>query len=166
MSWLFLTIVYLALHFILYVLLLRQMRLFAKEIAVFLYQFGSFLALPVTLFVFTSRPVGVLPSLLAAMSIHGIYSLSFLELWSLSEGSYSLRILERIERLGTLPVDADVSDLQRIGTSKKSSRLDSLQKLGLVGNVEGRYALTCLGRFSVALLRFQVWMVNIKSRIG
>jgi hypothetical protein len=166
MSWLLDSLLFIALHFVLYTLVLRHVRSFSSERVIFLYQVLSFLALPIVLLTLLPQDPEPFPAMAAALSLHAIYSLSFLELWSLSEGSYSLRMVDRVERLGVMPADADVSDLERIGASKKAVRLGSLAGLGLVRQEQGRYTLTNFGRIAAAPLRLLAWLANIGDRIG
>ena len=50
--------------------------------------------------------------IVGAAAAHGIYSLSFLECWALSEGGYSLRVLDEIVRRGTVPL-VDLEEQQK-----------------------------------------------------
>ena len=90
--------------------------------------------------------VEVVAGLVAATALHGIYSLSFLELWSLAEGSYSLSILERVEQATRQSEAVDVSGLEGLGGSKKEQRLGSLERLGLIQDTAGQVSLTDRGR--------------------
>jgi hypothetical protein len=49
---------------------------------------------------------------------HGIYSMSFLELWSLAEGSYSFAILREIKSDRPADLHAVVIELRAIGDEK------------------------------------------------
>ena len=68
--------------------------------------------------------------------LHGIYSLSFLELWALADDSYSLAIMEIIDRGGTAGDPALMQRLEAIGMCKQTSRLDALQAIGLFARSE------------------------------
>jgi hypothetical protein len=96
----------------------------------------------------------VAAGVIAAVALHGIYSLSFLELWSLAEGSYSLSILEGFAAESGLGVD--VTPLERLGTSKRERRLDSLERLGLARDVGDQIVLTDRGR----------WLANVLGCIS
>lgn len=97
------------------------------------------------------------------MSLHGIYSLSFLELWSLAQGGYSLNILEYIHSKGEVGVEADLSQLKQIGSFKKANRIDSLQRLKLIRHQEEQLSLTQFGLFTIFFLRSIAWLVNLKK---
>ncbi len=166
MSWLIAALLFVTGNFLLYTLALRHVPAFSRERIIFLYQVLSFVAFPVGLLFFGPPVLDRWPALAAAVSLHAIYSLSFLELWSLSEGSYSIRMLDRVSRLGVLPESADTSDLERIGASKKANRLGSLLALGLIRREGVGYAATGRGRMAALPLRTLVWLVNIRDRIG
>jgi hypothetical protein len=166
MSWLLDSLIFVALNFIVYTLVLRHSRAFSRERVIFLYQVLSFLALPVLLLTVRNPDPEPIPAMVAALSVHAIFSLSFLELWSLSEGSYSLRMVDRVERLRVMPTGADFSDLEKIGASKKAVRLESLVGLGLARREQERYTLTTLGSVVAIPLRCLVWLANIRDRIG
>lgn len=83
---------------------------------------------------------------IAACAAHGIYSLSFLEIWALSEGGYSLRVLHEVvqRQQSTLPeLEAHFSVLS---SDKKEGRLDSLLKLHLLKKDGSNYSLTTSGK--------------------
>jgi hypothetical protein len=159
-------LLYVAINFVLYTTVLRRVKWFATESGIFLYQFISFLALPFVHYALFRPSSDPFAAHAAALSLHGIYSLSFLELWSLSEGSYSLNMLDRIDQLGSLPADVENEEFERIGAAKKSARITTLESLRLIRLRDGRYTLTTFARLPVGLLRFLVGIVNIKGRIG
>lgn len=166
MAWLVYALIFVTLNFVVYTLGFRHFRAFSSERLIFLYQVLSFLLLPLLLLSVAPPVREIFAGLISAMSLHAIYSLSFLELWSLSEGSYSLRMVDRVERMGVMPEDTDTSDLEKIGASKKSVRLESLIGLGLARQNGAAYGPTGLGRIVAMALRFLVWLVNIRDRIG
>jgi hypothetical protein len=97
----------------------------------------------------------------ALLSLHGLYSLSFLELWSLAEGGYSLSILTHIDR-GAGRALVEVSALKEIGGSKKQSRLLDLKRLGLVERADERLRLTRRGQLVAAVLAGLAWLANLR----
>jgi hypothetical protein len=142
---------YLGLHFGLYVLVLRHMASFRRESTIFRYH-----VLPAA----ASVTIGALAAMCnptdeqvaeaaIIVGLHGIYSLSFLELWSLAQGGYSLRILMDWEATGRTP---DWTSLQHIGAAKKANRLASLQRLGLLLTHQGNLSLSRRGRLVAAAL--------------
>jgi|SRR3990172_10148720 len=154
---------YLVGHFALYTLVLRNRESFLRERVIFGYHVLSAVALALVLLgtaVITAREE-VLIETVGALSLHGIYSLSFLELWSLSEAGYSLRILGELDTPGGAP-KVDLALLYRLGSSKKESRIESLQRLRLVRRQTQGVSLTPLGRVLAAALRAIAKAVNVK----
>lgn len=143
-------------HFLLYAAVLRHLRAFSTEGAMFLYHAGSAALLAVILF--GSWNAGIsserLTEAVGVLSFHGIYSLSFLELWWLSDGGYSLRILDRVDRSGS---QAEVTDLESLGSAKKSDRLNSLKTLGLARAEGEKTRLTGPGRLFAFFLFLVAW---------
>ena len=150
----------LSLHFLIYAIFLRKNPFFYKERNIFLYQALSFAA-HVVVSSFLAAAGRVSWSFVAASAaLHGIYSLSFLEMWALSDGGYSLRILDQINRQGTF---ADFKSLETLGASKKQYRLDSLKRLGFLRADPEGLALTPRGRAAAAFLNF---FVNLSKQKG
>src|SRR5437868_14223878 len=87
--------VYIFLHFFLYLYWFRNTAAFLLERIIFLYHACSFL---LTFIFFTILMyINVdFELFILILSIHGIYSLSFLEFWSLSQCGYSLHVLSYI----------------------------------------------------------------------
>ena len=91
-------------------------------------------------------------------SLHGIYSLSFLELWSLSQGSYSLSILAEVGQDCTLQsLRQSAAGTGMIGRQKRDARLRSLRGLGLL-NPQG--AITAPGRAVAAVIAGIIWLTK------
>src|SRR5947209_379685 len=130
MHWLAITCLYLCTNLLLYLLLLRYIRAFSRERVIFLYHVGSVGVLVFLLMWSSPRVLGLLDSAtLTALSVHGVYSLSFLELWSLSQGSFSLSILAQVNCLREAGRGAQVADLlplARVGGTKRRQRNESL----------------------------------------
>src|SRR5207248_3861685 len=98
MTWFIILLAYVAAHFGLYALVLRRLPRFIEERVIFAYHAVS--AVVLTVLAPGLWLVGVIDfaTLVGLVSLHGLYSMSFLELWSLSQGGYSLQILDLIER--------------------------------------------------------------------
>ncbi len=159
--WLF--YVYFLAHLCLYLVALRHLRSFAKERVIFLYHLlpglalGSLIASPWMV----SESGEKLQTAVGFLSFHGVYSLSFLELWWLSDGGYSLRILDCIHRADENKFLLNFSVLQELGSVKKQDRLDSLRQLGLVTRREEKFQLTPFGKAFVAFLYLVQWPSNM-----
>ena len=153
----FLTVLlYLGGHFLAYALVLRHLRLFKRESPIFLYHLASFFLLG--LWLGTSR-VQDIAGALGILSLHGIYSVSFLELWALSYGGYSLRILESIEKHGQCAEEA-LESMRFLGMAKKKGRLDTLRGWRLVEGEGKKLRLTLFGRLFAASLDLIAWPSN------
>ena len=89
---------YLAAHFAAYVVVLRHRAGLRSEKGIFLYHFASavFAGLAGVAFAVLEPDRFGLSGLVLVLSLHGIYSLSFLELWSLAQGGYSLSIIASV----------------------------------------------------------------------
>jgi len=98
---------------------------------------------------------------IAAIALLGIYAMSFLELWSLSEGSYSLSILAAVAASGRAE-GAQLRELARIGARKQQARTESLLRLGLARpDVQGRLAATGAGRLVAGASAVLLWLAAI-----
>jgi len=96
-----------------------------------------------------------------AAGLHGIYSLSFLEVWSLTQGSYSLSLLVRVAELGPEATHPRLQALQSVGMNKQAHRQDDLIRMGLLRmnhNQEPR--LSRLGAICARTFRAIRWLTN------
>jgi hypothetical protein len=155
MIWLLASIAYVALHALLYFGILRTIPTFTSERGVFLYHVISMAAFTVvTLGCLVLLPVGGITFAFAVGTImlHGVYSLSFLELWSLTEGGYSLQIMRAIGDSEAAGHPIDLSELEQIGRGKQGSRTGSLEAFGWITRADGTLSLTPRGRIVSGLL--------------
>jgi len=150
-------------HLLLYAAILRRLKAFSQERTIFLYHGLSAVALAVWLLGPWMHPAFFekLTITVGILSFHGIYSLSFLELWWLSDGGYSLRILDRIGHIGMHGFSPDLSDLQELGASKKKDRLQSLRQFGLIRTENERFGLSQFGRIFTFFLFVIQWPSQI-----
>jgi hypothetical protein len=153
-TWIAWTLAYLVVHLLVYALLLRQIPRFTHERVIFAYHAVSDLAWAVIL------PVGALAGLwpgqgpagwLAVVGLHGIYSLTFLSLWSLASGGYSIGILENINAGGEA-ASLKRSDLEQIGEDKQHARLRGIEGLGLIRSRGESLELTMFGACVASVL--------------
>jgi hypothetical protein len=159
-------LLWLACHFLIYVAVLRNMPLFQTERGIFLYHLSSaavFVA--VALVIFVIRRDGEAFSVACALVAgHGIYSISFLELWSLAQGSYSLSIMGQ-GRADRIPSRAELIEaFARIGNAKKADRLSGLQGSQLIWLDGNHWKLNGAGAIVASMLRSLLWLANIKER--
>lgn len=158
MNLLFLVMGYLVVHLVVYALWLRHSRMLRTEAAIFVYHAFSYCFLVGMLVLVATRlgQPGWIAALFAA-GLHGIYSLSFLELWSLTQGSYSLGILARVAQTGGQASGVELAALQGIGATKQKERRTALQRLGLT-RPDG--TPTFRGRVAAVPLRTILWLSN------
>jgi hypothetical protein len=164
-DWLVWGVLYLAAHLLLYVLVVRSLPPFQTERGIFLYHLGSITLLACALLVALAMAPGgrMLPAAAALLSLHGIYSMSFLELWSLSEGGYRLSILHYVESATAHGTTVDLAALSQIGASKKANRLEGLERLKLVRRRAAVFELTPLGQVVAAALQAIGWAANFRE---
>jgi hypothetical protein len=145
---------YLTTHFLAYVLFLRHLAVLRSEKGIFLFHFipAAFTAVIGLAYVLTEPSFIEFPAFVLILSLQGIYSLSFLELWSLAQGGYSLSVITSIAMSESTGREPDFSRLEQIGQTKQQARISGLEKLGLIEKREGSIALTGRGRIVAALL--------------
>jgi hypothetical protein len=159
---------YLAAHFAAYALILRHRASLRTEKGILLYHLGSavFVGLAgLGVAIIEPAEFGV-PGLVLLLSAHGIYSLSFLELWSLAEGGYSLYIIRSIARAEAAGSEPDFAREEQIGGQKQRDRLAHLKELGLVAIRDGVIRLTVRGRIVATILLFFVRWSNAKRSVS
>jgi hypothetical protein len=165
MTWLAEGAGYIAVHGGLYVLALRHLACFGREIVIFAYHVVPFVFLTglrlIWLALDPSAPEPL--TTLAILLMIALYSFSFLELWALSDGGYSISIMARVDSLGGKGETLDVTDLLELGDAKKRSRVASLSRLGLIRPAGDRLVLTPLGWLISRGLRLIAWLVRIRQ---
>src|SRR5262245_54836883 len=159
-------LLYIAAHAGLYFAVLRGWPKLGSERGIFLYHFVS--AILVTgafgVWAIAHGSSDAWAWFVCIVMLHGLYSLSFLELWALADDSYSLAIMEIIDRRDAAAGPALMQRLEAIGASKQVSRLDALQAIGLVRLLgDGSLTLTPVGRAAVALGRTLLFLVNARK---
>jgi hypothetical protein len=153
---------YFVLHVGLYVLVLRRLSRFGSERSILLYHLiaaVAFSALVLLGGATCDRPAA-LTTASGLIFAHGIYSMSFLELWSLAQGSYSLTVLHSVVRRDRVSRLQLVAELAEVGEGKKRGRLTALAGLGLLRRDGEAVELTARGRLLSHGLRFLVWIAN------
>jgi hypothetical protein len=93
-------------------------------------------------------------------TLPAIYSMTFLECWSLTEGSYSFFILSRIKLANGQPLN--MAPLRSLGAEKLSARVNGLLRLNLVVRDGECLQITSRGRAIAAILRSALWLVHVK----
>lgn len=166
-SWIWCGVAYLALHFALYVAVLRHSRRWCSERGIFRYHVLSagLVTIGVVVGSALGEGIGVVAASSAVVCMHGIYSLSFLELWSLAQGGYSLNILSQCAVKGPLAEETGLLELRQLGELKTEARLAGLQLMGLVRRNGELLTLTTQGRIAAASLRALRWIAGPATSI-
>lgn len=158
---------YLVVHFSLYVVVCRQRAAFQQERTIFCYH--ALPALGVTalcvLGVLADPSVDRCAEAAIIVGLQGIYSLSFLELWSLSQIGYSLAILACFQVAHDTGTQPDLGALERVGAAKKAGRIDGLQRLALVETHGALLRLTRRGHIVSAALLSVARLINLKRTV-
>ena len=166
MLWLLGCGAYVALHFAMYVLVLRGKTSVSGEHAILRFHllsaslYSGALACLALIYGGSQWPAYVL----GGVALHGIYSLSFLELWSLAQGSYSLDLLTFASENHNSTPSSIVAYGSPIGQAKRSARITGLIRLGLVRCASGHFALTKCGRIVANGLALVAWLVRTDRR--
>jgi len=139
---------YILAHFLLYIFIFRHRPFFWSERGIFLFHFTPALMLVTLAFgAFFWRPsFNSFALFVGASAACGIYSLSFLECWLLSEGGYSLRILSELVRRGTATPEELELQFFDMSAQKKVGRLESLLDLNLLQTDGNCFRLSPRGR--------------------
>lgn len=157
--------IYIVVHFLLYTIYFRRKEYFGTEQGIFLFHLVPLVCLVAIAFVaFLRNPSNDSFALIVgAGAAHGIYSLSFIELWLLSEGGYSLRILSELVRRGA----STTSELQQqfvdVSARKKQGRLESLVALKLIEHDQDRFGLSKRGMVLVKAMVLVVILAGYQS---
>ena len=150
---------YLAAHFLAY-LWLRRLAALRTEKGIFLYHLVPALVMSaIALIAALENPAFGLAGLAALLAAQGLYSLSFLELWTLAQGGYSLSIIAEVVRAEAAGTPPDLAGLAAIGEAKQSDRVSALRAMGLVQDASDRIELTPRGRaVAFALHALRRWV--------
>jgi hypothetical protein len=154
----------LAIHLFIYLVALR--RRLRTEVAIFLFHLVPTLTMFVcsVIFVLISMTEERVASAITLISTNGIYSLTFLELWSLSQISYSREVLVKVKSGHLLSISSYTDELAAIGDKKRTERLIALCNMGLLSRTKDVYGLSMRGIFIAKALQLLNWLPNLKSR--
>ena len=153
-------VAYVVCHFALFAAIFRHARAFRAERTIFLYHVTSMTVVISVAAAMVAWDVRLLAGAVGLVSIHAIYSLSFLELWSLAQGGYSLAILRELSGRGA-PAAVSDDPMRSLGGRKVQARVDSLGRLWLLRSAGDEIALTRLGRATARVQAFLRMMVNV-----
>lgn len=143
----------------------RKFHFLHNERSIFYYHLFSALALTFIVFASTlDQEWHICITLSIAMvAMHGIYSMSFLELWALAQGSFSFLVLREIDSVEGCETEYLTRKLSHIGDLKKSQRINSLFDLCLLQKSGDMVFLTKLGGFVAIFLRVLRWIPNLRN---
>src|SRR5688572_25708209 len=154
------------LHAAVYVAVLRRRVTFATSSGVLRYHVlfsGSVTVLLLAWLAATSPPDAAAIAV-AAVSLLGIYSMSFLELWALADGGYSLAILRYLVANPGANEEDCVACFSRLGVAKQQQRLASIVTLGFARRTGDRLAVSSLGRWVAIGSKALLQICNIRQR--
>jgi hypothetical protein len=162
MHW-FVLLGFIAVHLLLYFAVFRYFRVFTGERMILAYHGLAFaIVFVVVLSAFAGGTVGFAAAC-GLLALQFIYNISFLELWSLAQGSYSLQILMRVSRQTSVSREQILATCEAIGAEKKRHRLDNLLTFKLATRTaDGRIALAPAGATVVGVLRATMRFASIR----
>lgn len=146
-------------HFAIYILKIRNIALFKQEKWIFLYHFIPFVFIT-GLMLFIEEPLILKFGMASAIVI---YNITFLEFWSLAQGSYSLSILQAAPI-----IVSDLScrkQLADIGDRKFAGRIDGLIGLKILIKNGEELKLTVLGKL-IGLFLYSIRLLTNSRNIG
>jgi hypothetical protein len=163
MHW-FLLVGFIAAHFLTYIALFRHLKTFAGERTILIYHGVAFaIVLALVTVAFARETIGF-AAWCGLLALQFIYSISFLELWSLAQGSYSLQILMWVAQKPVTSRAEIIAKCETIGAAKKHRRLDNLVAFRLAARTDdGRLQLSRLGGIFVSTLRAIMWLSSVRS---
>lgn len=134
-----------------------------SEFLVFQYHFQSFFASVLAVVILVAVEwVGITVGA-GIIALHIIYSISFLEIWSFSQGSYSSQIIRNIAKNPGITAQQAIALMSHIGNSKRLERVVALQRLRLIKDQE-EISLTPAGRCVSNFILGICWLANWKDR--
>jgi len=163
MHWLLLA-GFIAAHVLAYIAVFRYLRVCDAERTIVIYHGLAFAAVfAVVALAFARGTIGFAAAC-GLLALQYLYSLSFLELWTLAEGSYSLQILLRVSRRASISREEILASCESIGAAKKRNRLDDLQSLKLIAVCQdGTFKLSPMGRMLVDTLSSIMRLTTIRQ---
>jgi hypothetical protein len=151
-------------HFVIYIIFLRDILQTEKSIFSYFAIFYLVLLIWTFLCLLSNFDSLFIAAFIFINSINAIYCISFLELWSLSQISFSYDVLLKAKNEPLSNESPTILDLISIGNSKRSKRMDSLCNIGVMRKMNDVYILTKIGRVVSYFLSIILWMPNLKNR--
>jgi hypothetical protein len=153
-------------HGAVYAAVLRHRPAFGTSTGVFWYHLvfsGGITGLLLAWLALTSPPDAGATAV-AALSFLGIYSMSFLELWALADGGYSLAIMRYLAAHPGADEQECIAHFSRLGVAKQQQRLASIVTLGFARRTDDRLDVSGLGRCVASAAGAVLRTCNIRQR--
>ncbi len=142
---------------------LRIVRPIRSEGAILLLHVAAFAGFAIVCAVSYLSSSGVsLTVAVGALCLNAIYCLSFLELWSLAQGGYSLGMLKSL-KAGPRAYALVAAEAAAVGDRKRDDRLAALQVLDLIRNEAGAFTLTVRGRLVATGIALLCGLANFRN---
>jgi hypothetical protein len=154
-------VAYIGVHVLVYVTVARNQIAFRSERLIFLYHALPFAGMSLALFALSaiSGLRATAAPLVLSLCLLSLYSMSFLELWAISDGSIYFRLLCRLARINGPVQLSSLEGMQQDGKVRRDERQTGLVRLRLMKPCHGRFRLTMAGRPANAVLRLIAWTV-------
>lgn len=151
-----------------YALALRNLRFFRHEGGILAFQVASFaLYSALATAAYFLGEVGEISVLLGVYALHTIYSMLFLILWAICDGSYSFNILREMEKAREAGKVVDDEAIYRFATFKEQEkdRLETVYKLNLGRKTgENEVRISGIGKLIGGVLELVLWFSNLKNK--
>jgi len=148
-------------HLFLYAIFFKKMAAIKSEFGILIYHILIFLFVFFMSVVMQTHIDYDIEEAVSSICLVSIYSMTFLQAWSLAEGSYSFSILESIKISEESNASFEIQRLEEIGRTKRSDRISSLEKLGLIQISSNAYHLTKRGRLASGFIKKIRYLNNI-----
>lgn len=162
MYWLLL--IFISFHFFSYIIFFRHLLSFRQEQVILLFHVVFFLMISIGLMIIWRINLYGTFTFLGLISLMLIYHMTFLGIWSLIQGSYSMQILLLVALHKTISEIDIIAKTQHIGMAKKQSRLRHLLVMRLAQQIElNKLNLTRIGKFVNYFFRNIKLLAHIKN---
>lgn len=159
MTLLVIALAWCALHFVAFILWLHWGHRSERSVLIFhLVSFVIFCSVVLLAVVASAIPFTIAVGMIA---VHAMYSLSVLELWTLSEGSYAISMLASLKATPVTGTEL-AARFRPLGEQKRISRIEALEKSGAI-TINGELKLTQRGAKSARVVSLLRWLANIRD---
>lgn len=157
-------LLFIIVHFLLYLLFFCHFSFFKREKGMLIFHVVPFFICFIMAVVGWQINAFEGVFILGFLALQLIYSMTFLEIWSLSQGSYSLQILLQVAQSPLCSKSSLIDTTRHIGDEKKRTRLAYLISMGYIKENNPRgLQITYKGRFVREFFQFIKSLANIKA---